>query len=153
MEFGLTKTLGKIRDNLFTKKGAIVLVILVVIVDLFFIVKCRDKKDPYDEQIKKIDQRIDSIKAADSKRQVVIDSLEIRKQYIDFTIDYLHEDNEKIDSLICVGDWDYNVWFLSDYLSRNGEGHGYLPYQESTYPSEPGIERLRTPKERSKPPN
>ena len=70
----------------------------------------------YQEQISLLKDTIQGLKGDIAKYQVEIDRIQSDKDSIRALIAKIIEENEKMDSELANGNWDYNIRFLTEYL-------------------------------------
>lgn len=73
----------------------------------------------YEDNIQNLTDTIKSLKEDIAKYQAQIDTLEVERDSIRKEIELIIKDNEKVDSELSNGDWDTNIKFLTEFLSKN----------------------------------
>lgn len=72
----------------------------------------------YEEKIQNLNDTIKGLKEDIAKYQAQIDTLEVERDSIRKEIELIINDNEKVDSELSNGDWDTNIKFLTEFLSK-----------------------------------
>lgn len=78
----------------------------------------------YDRNIKILNDTIQGLRQDIAKYESEIKCIELERSKIKKELELILKDNEKVDTELSNGSWDYNIRFLSDYLSEkdtNGE--------------------------------
>lgn len=74
--------------------------------------------EDYERNIKVLNDTIQELKRDIAIYETEIDRIEFERIKIKKELELIIKDNEKIDNELSNGDWDYNIHFLTDYLSE-----------------------------------
>ena len=100
----------------------ILLVILGVISIIFgiFVTKEATRVDikSYREDIVHLEDSIRELRSSISRYQSKLDSLQKEKVKIHVQIKEILKENEEVDRVLAAGDWDTNIRFLTEFLSK-----------------------------------
>ena len=75
-------------------------------------------KEEYEENIRMLNDTIRILKDDIAKYKVEIERIDLERRKIRAELDIIIRDNEKIDIELANGDWDTNIKFLADFLSK-----------------------------------
>lgn len=95
--------------------------ILAIIIAIFAF--ARESKTPptyddYEQDIKCLNDTIKSLKDDIKCYKLEVERIEIEREKIREALNNILEHNEKTDSELANGDWDTNVRFLTEFLSK-----------------------------------
>lgn len=82
--------------------------------------------EEYQKSLMSLNDSIATLRSDLAQYEVEIKKLDLERDSIRSEIKIIFKDNEKINSYIANGGWDYNLRFLTDFLSNEdsvGEGH------------------------------
>lgn len=94
-------------------------VILILLGFLYF--QSGENKGRYEEHQRILTSLNDSISLLQNKVtrcQEEISKIDLRREQIHKETKIIIKENEKIDAYLANGDWDYNIRFLTEFLSR-----------------------------------
>lgn len=72
----------------------------------------------YLENIQMLNDTIQELRKDIAVYESTIDSIQLEREKIRKELEFIIKNNEKIDIELSNGDWDYNIKFLSNYLSE-----------------------------------
>ena len=100
------------------------IVVMAAIIIVIFVAmrsgrtKVSDTSDAYNRSIVELSDTIKELQGNIAKYEEAIENLENANKGIKKEIIQLIKDNEKTDSKLANGDWDYNIKYLTEYLSK-----------------------------------
>lgn len=108
------------------KRGAKVDVFLIVVVIIAIIIAIfalsQDSRvssvEEYERNICVLNDTIRELKEDITKYKAEIERIDLERGRIKKEVALIIKDNEKIDTELANGDWDTNIKFLSDFLSK-----------------------------------
>lgn len=72
----------------------------------------------YEKNIKVLNDTIQKLRTDIAYYETEIERIDLERDSIRRELQQIIKDNEKIDTELANGDWDYNIQFLTDYLSE-----------------------------------
>lgn len=72
----------------------------------------------YEENIRVLNDTIRVLKEDIAKYKQEIERIDLEREKIKKELELIVKDNEKVDTELANGDWDTNIRFLSDFLSK-----------------------------------
>ena len=72
----------------------------------------------YEENIRMLNDTIKGLKDDIVKYKLEIERIDLEREKIKKEMELIIRDNEKVDAELANGDWDTNIEFLSDFLSK-----------------------------------
>lgn len=95
--------------------------IVAIIIAIFAFIresKTHPTYDDYEQDIKCLNDTIKSLKEDIKCYKLEVERIEIERDKIRETLKNIIEHNEKTDTELANGDWDTNVRFLTEFLSK-----------------------------------
>ena len=120
-----------------TKKVSIIFAVLAVIVVIIAIFAVKEElslkkegyySDDYESSLQVLQDTIQKLRKDIAYYEQEIQKIDLEREVLRKELKRIIEDNEKVDTELANGDWDYNIRFLSEYLSEKdsvGEWHRF----------------------------
>lgn len=114
-----------------------ILTIAAIIIAIFAFSRKTTRIDysAYEERITELTDTIKQLKKDIETYKVEIDKIDLERENIRKKLEIIINENEKIDSELTNGDWDFNIRYLSEYLSEKdslGERHSSCDNEGTT---------------------
>lgn len=110
----------KVKVNIFLG----IVVVLAIIIAIFAVGSKEQISDvplsdeEYEENIRILSDTIKSLKEDIARYRKEIEKIDFERETIKEELKLIIRDNEKTDTELANGDWDTNIKFLSDFLSK-----------------------------------
>lgn len=101
-----------------------IVTIIAIIIAIFALNRTVPSESPlytledYERNIKVLNDTIQELRRDIARYETEIDRIELERSKIKKELELIIKDNEKVDTELANGDWDYNIRFLTDYLSE-----------------------------------
>ena len=107
-------------------KVNIFLLIVAVLAILFAIFALTNRSEPtvpvdtaeYERNLRMLNDTIKVLREDIVKYKAEIERIDLERKNIKRELEIIIRDNEKVDSELANGDWDTNIKFLTDFLSK-----------------------------------
>lgn len=109
------------RRNIGVFAFLIILLVLAIIIAIFAFGRSNETDIPRKEYLERIEVLNDTIKMLKddiAKYQEQINRIDLEREAIKKELELIIRDNEKTDAELSNGDWDTNIKFLTDFLSK-----------------------------------
>ncbi len=110
-----------------TKKVSIIFAVLAVIVVIIAIFAVKEElslkkegyySDDYESSLQVLQDTIQKLRKDIAYYEQEIQKIDLEREVLRKELKRIIEDNEKVDTELANGDWDYHIRFLSEYLSE-----------------------------------
>lgn len=110
---------GSIRVNIIL----VIIAVIAIIIAIFAVNRvgsstCATYEKEYKENLKVLNDTIHELRSNIARYEQEIERIDLERENIKKELQQIIRNNEKVDSELANGDWDYNIKFLTDYLSK-----------------------------------
>lgn len=99
-----------------------IMTVLAIIIAIFALSRSKETSFPstqeYEENIRVLNDTIKVLKEDIAKYKLEIERIDLEREKIKKELELIIRDNEKVDTELANGDWDTNIGFLTDFLSK-----------------------------------
>lgn len=110
-----------LKSNKVTIFLAIIAIIAIIVAIFAFgrsVNSSYSNTDEYEKNIQILNDTIKELKEDIARYKAEIEKLDTQHESLKKEIELIIKSNEKIDTELANGDWDYNIQFLTEYLSK-----------------------------------